>query len=131
MLTKTIFSAIGLSLSINIYSTAKSTSLPSDRHAISIINPCNESNTRGIVSFSQESLNSPTKIVVNLTGLKPNGFHALYISDIYDPNPNDSNEIEHFNPLGKKHGGVLDEERHVGDLGNIKTDERGLLLLFL
>lgn len=31
----------------------------------------------------------------------------------------------HYNPFGKTHGAPTDEVRHVGDLGNIKTDAEG------
>jgi len=60
----------------------------SKRHAICILYP-NESEVRGIVSFSQDKFNTPTKIACSVKGLNPNSKNALHINkfgDLIDAN---------------------------------------------
>jgi len=46
--------------------------LSAARHAISILYPHGDSDVYGLVSFSQENITSPTKIVASIKNLKPN-----------------------------------------------------------
>ena len=95
------------------------------RNAICILHPDGDSNTHGVVSFSQPDFSSPTKIVANVRGLNPNAFHGFHIHQFGDLTEGCKTAGPHFNPHGKNHGGPGDNERHVGDLGNLKTDSEG------
>ncbi|CAB3251990.1 unnamed protein product [Arctia plantaginis] len=50
------------------------------------------------------------------------GFHVHQKGDITG---GCASTLSHFNPYGKQHGHPEDENRHVGDLGNIHFDETG------
>lgn len=48
------------------------------------------------------------------------------ISQLGDISDNCLSAGSHFNPFKKNHGSPTDLERHVGDLGNIESDELGV-----
>lgn len=59
-----------------------------------------------------------------LDGLVP-GEHGLNIHEFGDLSNGCANCGDHYNPYGKSHGDRGDQERHVGDLGNILADKNG------
>ncbi len=95
------------------------------RSAICILFPDNGSSVTGLVSFHQESFEEKVKIVANVRGLNPNSLHGIHIHQYGDLSQGCITAGPHFNPFNKVHGGPQDLERHVGDLGNLKTDEHG------
>ncbi|KAJ7095815.1 superoxide dismutase [Mycena belliarum] len=82
-----------------------------------------DSKATGTVTFEQR------KNVVIVTGklqnLDPLASRGLHIHQFGDLTSGCASAGPHFNPYGKNHGAPSDEERHVGDLGNIQTDESG------
>ena len=95
------------------------------KSAICILFPHGDSKVTGLVSFHQKNYLSETNIVANVSNLNPNSLHGFHIHKYGDLTNGCITAGPHFNPLNKTHGGPDDEERHVGDLGNIKTDEKG------
>ena len=77
---------------------------------------------KGLVKFEEE--NDKTKISAEFTGLKP-GKHGFHIHEFGNLSNACITAGAHYNPFGKTHGGPHDEERHVGDLGNIEADSNG------
>lgn len=88
--------------------------------------PKNENRNGGIsgsVLFIEEGQH--VKIDINLTGLKPNSEHGFHVHAAGDLTDNCNSMCAHFNPYNMPHGCPGMKKRHVGDLGNIKTDKYG------
>mmetsp|Transcript_4007 Transcript_4007/g.8097 ORF Transcript_4007/g.8097 Transcript_4007/m.8097 type:complete len:187 (-) Transcript_4007:53-613(-) len=78
----------------------------------------------GVINFTQMSADS-CKIEYEIKGLTP-GKHGFHIHAKADFSDGCNSAGPHFNPYNKTHGAPADEERHVGDLGNIEPDANGI-----
>ena len=77
----------------------------------------------GTVRFTEEG--NKVRIDVNISGLKPNFEHGFHVHEFGDLTEGCASACAHFNPFNVTHGGPDSKIRHVGDLGNIKTDKNG------
>ena len=104
----------------------------------------------GTIYFEQATANGRVRISGSLKYLDSNALRGLHIQCVPEECRNltantdssihcysESGDLTngcvsvgaHYNPLGKAHGAPTDVERHVGDLGNVQTNEVGEALL--
>ena len=81
-----------------------------------------ENNIQGVVRFVQVDRE---RCIVDGTidGLQK-GLHGLHIHELGDISDGCESLGDHYNPNNNQHGGIIDKEKHVGDLGNINADDR-------
>jgi Cu-Zn family superoxide dismutase len=119
-----------LSSSTCFYFYSKNKNKPSlhmgdfERAAICLLHPHN-SEAKGVVLFKQTDIDSPCLIKAKFSGLKKNAKHGFHIHEFGDLSDGCNTAGPHYNPIGQSHAGPDDEIRHVGDLGNIQSDENG------
>lgn len=82
-------------------------------------------NIKGIVKFEQKSKNQQTIIKILVYGLPP-GLHGFHIHEYGDQTNGCISMGGHYNPFGKTHSDINSSNRHVGDLGNIKANKKGV-----
>lgn len=91
--------------------------------AVAMIQPLQGSGVKGIVTFIQEG--NGVRVIAEITGLS-SGKHGFHIHEFGDGTTADGVALGgHFNPANTMHGGPDDQERHVGDLGNLEADKSG------
>ena len=78
----------------------------------------------GIVDFEQINADE-TKISWVLEGCGKEGLHGFHIHEKADFSNGCASAGPHYNPFNKNHGAPEDEDRHVGDLGNLIMDKFG------
>jgi Cu-Zn family superoxide dismutase len=85
----------------------------------------NNDKIKGTVTFTENFKNNNIKIDVNIKGLNPNSLHGFHVHEAGDLTDKCTSMCAHFNPYDKTHGCPGTKERHVGDLGNLETDNKG------
>lgn len=86
----------------------------------------NEKKIKGTVVIQEDLINKNVIISVNLSGIPP-GLHGFHIHEYGDLREGCSSLCQHYNPKNKNHGGPNDKDRHVGDLGNIEANKKGIV----
>jgi len=77
---------------------------------------------KGTVHFEEKD--GMVLLLIHLTGLKRNALHGFHVHEAGDLTDECESMCAHFNPYHTEHGGP-GMKRHVGDLGNIRTDSEG------
>ncbi len=92
-------------------------------NATAVLHPTAGNTVTGSVTFNQSV--DGVRVLADLSGLTP-GEHGFHIHQWGDCSASDGKSAGgHYNPFNKPHGGPADENRHVGDLGNIEAQSDG------
>lgn len=92
-------------------------------HAIAVF--MDQSGVHGVVKMTEDLENNQVKIELNIVGLSPNSLHGFHVHEAGDLSDKCTSMCAHFNPFKTTHGCPNSKVRHVGDLGNIKTNAKG------
>jgi len=97
-----------------------------NKNPVQAIAVFNDKKIKGIVTFTEDLARDEVIIDVHIMGLRKNAKHGFHVHESGDLSEQCESMCAHFNPYGKKHGCPGNKERHVGDLGNLHTNSRGV-----
>ncbi|KAF1013378.1 MAG: Superoxide dismutase-like protein YojM [Stenotrophomonas maltophilia] len=87
--------------------------------------PTQGNETKGSVSF--KLVDGRVHVTGQVSGLKPGSEHGFHIHEKGDCSAPDATSAGgHFNPGHQDHGSVTADPHHVGDMPNIKADDKGV-----
>ena len=92
---------------------------------ISAIAVFTDDKIKGYVKFTENFKDNNISIELNIVGLKINSLHGFHVHEAGDLTDKCTSMCSHFNPYGLTHGCPGMKQRHVGDLGNLHTNNKG------
>ena len=94
--------------------------------AEAIVEPKSDSEVTGRVVFTE--VEGGVHIYAEIMGLTE-GKHGFHIHEHGDCSAHDASSAGgHFDPTKAKHGGPMDPDRHVGDMGNLVANGDGIAI---
>lgn len=82
---------------------------------------------QGKVIFEENLTTKRTDIYVDVksNSLLSKGLHGFHIHESGDLSEHCTSLCAHYNPFNDVHGGPRSQHRHLGDLGNLKANNKG------
>jgi len=98
---------------------------PQTELATAVIHPTEGNSIEGTVTFTQTD--DGVRVQAEVSGLGSQTLHGFHIHEYGDCRAADGTSAGgHFNPEGMDHGAPTDDNRHIGDLGNLPSNEDGV-----
>jgi len=92
--------------------------------AVAVMHATDGNSVEGTVVFTQTE--EGVRVEADISGLEADSMHGFHIHEYGDCRADDGTSAGgHYNPEDAEHGGPDDDMRHVGDLGNLESDEDG------
>jgi len=78
----------------------------------------------GVVGMREKNIRGPVDVRIKLWNAPP-GLHGCHIHRSGNMVEGAHTMCDHYNPTGKRHGGLNEDESHVGDFGNVTVNKDG------
>lgn len=90
---------------------------------VAVVHPTEGNDASGTVTF--EETDDGVRVQGEFEGLEP-GMHGFHIHEFGDCSADDATSAGgHYNPTNSDHGAPDDDERHMGDMGNLEANDDG------
>ena len=92
-----------------------------------VIFRCNANEKHGYAELEEISPKGPVRIHVRLEGFQTAGNRGFHIHRSGNTRCGSSSLCDHYNPTNQHHGDLNEVHSHMGDLGNLTANSKGII----